>query len=198
MKTVCLLMAILAGIVCLYGSAAAGDVISDNTVRWVNDSTGLIDVDTKKYLEDRLSSIKQSTPDTIEIIVIVLRTAGGRNIGDIATEVINRRHKGKRLICTNRAVLLVTIDDKRVVIGVGRNLRGVLTLEITKRIIDDVITPYMVRGEYVVGIKKGTESLIDILENSKIPVGFSLLMAKIAIIIIMFLILFGLRRIFIK
>ncbi len=145
--------------------------IPGRTDRWVNDYAGVIDENTKIYLEKIASSIKQKTPEPVEVIVTTFKSLGEREFEDFSREYGEKWRLAKRGRRDNGVIILVIIDDRRVAIGVGKNLEGILTQRVTNDIIQDTILPYFREGNYSEGIKKAAEAIIAILDKAEIPTG---------------------------
>lgn len=187
---------IIAIVVVVLTNAAAfsESVVPGRTGRWVNDYAKVIDGDTTQYLEKRISSIKQTTLDPVEIIIATFKTIGSANIQDFAMAYGEKWREVKKGRRDNGVVIILALKEKRVTIGVGHNLGKVLTSQDTSQIINDIITPYMARGEYSIGIKKGAEAVIAKLENSRIPRGPSVIITRAILIILVCFIVFRMSR----
>lgn len=182
-------------IISAYAVAFSENVLPGRTGRWVNDYAKVIDADTAQYLEKRISSIRQTTPDPVEIIIATFGTISPMSIEDFTLEYGEKWRGVKKGRRDNGVVMILALKERRVMIGVGKNLNSVLTPQDTARIINDIISPYMARGEYSMGMKKGAEAVIDKLENAGIPMGPSVTITRILLIIfICFMLLRLIRR----
>lgn len=154
--------------------------VPGRTTHWVNDYAELIDRETEAYLEGIISSIEQKTPDPVEIIIATFDTLGGWSPEEFALEYgekWRRTKKGR----DNGVILLVLPSGGgyRIHIGVGQNLRGILTNKIVKGLVQDVILPEFKVGRYQDGLKRATEILIRILDDAKIPTDEPTLLSRI-------------------
>ncbi|MBL7158831.1 MAG: TPM domain-containing protein, partial [Candidatus Omnitrophica bacterium] len=92
---------------------------------------------------------------------------------------------------------LVALKERRVTIGVGQNLKGILPDSVINNIIQNTITPEFGKGRYSEGIKKGTETIVSILNEAEIPRGWPLFNKRnLLIVFIIMLVLFLARRYF--
>lgn len=158
--------------------------VAQTAGKFVKDNAGVIDADTMEYLERRLASIKQTTPSPVRIRVVTFATMediGSEDLATVSRERLGEDERARRRDRSNGMTLLVAVKERRVAIGVSSNMRRVMDARLTSHIVNDIIAPYMSRGEYSLGIRKGVDELISIAETAKIPVGPSILMARLAI-----------------
>jgi uncharacterized protein len=137
----------------------------------VNDYAGVIDKDTKDYLEKMLSSIKQKTQDPVEVIVTTFKTLDGWDFREFSQAYGEKWRDVKRNKRDNGVIILVAINEGRVGIGVGRNLNDILTPAITTGIIQNTFLSAFSEAKYSEGLKKGTEEIVSILDKARIPSG---------------------------
>ncbi len=167
--------------------------VPSRTSRWVNDYAGIIDNATKDELEKLASSVKQKTPDPVELIIATFATTGGWNFEDFVLAYGERWREAKRGKRDNGVVLIVVMDERRVSIGVGNNLKGILTNQKTAEIINNLILPEFKKGRYSDGMEKGAEEIVAVLNSSKIPQG-TILSPIITILIIAAILLYLIFR----
>lgn len=173
--------------------------IPGRTSSWVNDYAGIIDKDTKDYLEKLISSIEQRTPDTVEVIIATFRSLQGWNFEEFAREYGEKWRLVKRGRRDNGVMLVVVLDQARVAIGAGQNLKGVLTEAMIRDITQNTIIPEFRKGDYAKGIKKGTETIVKILTEAEISADEPMVSAKVtSIAILIILALFLIKRFFKK
>jgi len=176
---ICLVLAVLLPVA---GISAAKAPVPGRTGSWVNDYAGIIDKETKDYLEGRISSIKQKTPQPVEIIVATFRSIEGWSIEDFALAYGEKWREIKGGSRDNGVIVLVALDEGSVFIGAGRNLKGILTDAIVNDIIQRVIIPDFKNGNFSKGIKAAVDILIDTLEKAEIPSGSMMLVLRNAIL----------------
>lgn len=145
--------------------------IPGRTDTYLNDYAQIIDESTKRDLKELVSSIKQRNRDKIELIIAVFKSLEGWETQEFAAQYGEKwrlTKKGR----DNGVILLVALGERRVTIGVGQNLKNILTDQTVDDIIKNIILPHFKQGEYVQGIKKGAQKIVDILNSSKIPSGY--------------------------
>lgn len=167
--------------------------VPGRTGHWVNDYAGIIDETTKKYLERRISSINQKTPDPIEIIIATFPDLGDWEPKEFAFEY-GKRWGRTRQGRDNGVILLLATKEGFVDIGVGRNLSGILTDERMQVLINDTIMPSIKNGTYSEGIKKWVETIIDILGKEEIPADKPGSVGRIILIFLIIIVIFFLIK----
>lgn len=150
-------------------SCHAQEDIPGRTDKWVNDFAGIIDIQTRDYLETRLSSIKQQTPDPIEVIVATFNTTGGYDVEYFTREYGEKWRDIRKDQRDNGVVIVVILDGSHIRLGIGRNIENIITPDVARRIITDDMTPFFENGNYSQGVKAAVDTVIDILENANIP-----------------------------
>jgi|GEM_PF-1827227 uncharacterized protein len=174
--TVMLLLASAGGVF-----AASDKHIPGRTSRWVNDYARVIDPDTRRYLEQRIRSIKQTTPDPVEIIVATFKTIDNWDIKDFVTAYGERWREAKKGRRDNGVVIVLALKEGGVMMGVGRNLRKVVTDKDVDRIIKNIISPRAAKGEYSLGLKEGVEAVITIIEKGKVPATPAIMIVRLVL-----------------
>jgi uncharacterized protein len=139
----------------LTAPAGAQDAIPKND-GWVTDLAGFLTPSEEQALETLMESYK--TGSTNEIALLTVPSLEGRSIERFALEVARAWKMGTREK-NNAALLVVSREDQKIRIEVGRGLEGNLTDSISGRIIRDVIVPEMQAGRYYEGLRRGIEAM---------------------------------------
>lgn len=134
----------------------------------VNDYAGILDGKTKGELELALSSIPQRTPDPVEVIIAIFADAEGWRLEDFAREYGEQWRRSKKGR-DNGVILMVFFKQQRIMMGVGQNLKGILTDDKVDGIIKNTALPMLKEGDYDGGIKKTAETIVSILNQAEIP-----------------------------
>lgn len=187
----CLILAIFI----LFASIGLAKIpVPERTSSYVNDYAGIIDKNTRDYLKKLISSIEQKTPDPVEVIIATFRSLDGWRFEDFALEYGEKWRKIKKGRRDNGVILLIALQERRVTIGVGQNLRGILTPPVVNGIIQERISPEFSEGNYSKGIKKATEKIVEILDEAEIPADNPTLGARIILLAISLIIAFFIIR----
>jgi uncharacterized protein len=123
---------------------------------WVTDLAGLLSAEKERELETLMESYRTGTSH--EIALLTIPSLQGESLERFALEVgrewgIGTKEKN------NGALLVVSKEDRKIRIEVGRGLEGNLTDSISGRIIRDVIAPEFKRGKYEDGLEKGVVAM---------------------------------------
>jgi len=125
---------------------------------YVNDYAGMISGPAREQLETELRAFEQS--DSTQIVILTIPSLEGDVIEDFGIRVAEAWKigwKGK----DNGAIFIVSRDDRRMRIEVGRGLEGKLTDLMAGRIIDLVVKPRFKRGDFDGGFLAGVAAIID-------------------------------------
>lgn len=123
---------------------------------WVTDLAGLLSDAQEQQLELLMESYRQGT--THEIALLTVPDLGGETIERFALEVARGWGIGGEQT-SNGALLVVAEAERKLRIEVGRGLEGALPDAICGRIIRDLITPALKRGDYAGGMRAGIEAM---------------------------------------
>jgi uncharacterized protein len=140
----------------LVSSASALDV--PKLQGYVNDYAGMISPQAKAELENELRTFEQT--DSTQIVVLTVPSLEGDAIEDFGIRVAEAwkiGQKGK----DNGAIFIVSKQDRKMRIEVGRGLEGQLTDLMSGRIIDLVVKPRFKRGDFDGGFIAGVSAIID-------------------------------------
>ncbi len=154
------LVAFLAMTVGVFAQWAQADLTFPPLTGRVVDSAGMIDGPSKEHLEQMLRAHEELT--TEQVVVVTLPDLQGSTIEDYGYQL--GRHwgigqKGK----DNGALLVVARDERKVRIEVGYGLEDRLTDAQSSVIINQIITPAFRQGDFVGGVTKGTEAMVQVL-----------------------------------
>ncbi|MCX5805468.1 MAG: TPM domain-containing protein [Proteobacteria bacterium] len=125
---------------------------------YVNDYANMISPSARTQIEDELKAFEQS--DSTQVVIITIPSLQGEVLEEFSIKVGETwkiGQKGK----DNGIIFLVSNQDRKIRIEVGRGLEGSLTDLTAGRIIDLVIKPRFKRGDYDGGFTAGVHALID-------------------------------------
>ena len=173
-------------------SAMAKATVPGRTASRVNDYAGIIDEDTKDYIKKRIASMPQRTKDPVEVIVATFSDTQGWGIKAFA-EQYGENWRRTKLGRDNGVILMIFSSAGRVFIGVGQNLKEILTEDKVNDIINNTVVPMFKEGRYSEMIRQAAEEIITTLEKADIPEyerNFSILIIAIAIIMVLLMAIF--------
>jgi uncharacterized protein len=125
---------------------------------YVNDYADMISGSARTKLEEELKSFEQS--DSTQLVILTIPSLEGETLEDYSIKVVEAWRLGQARK-DNGILFLVSKNDRKMRIEVGRGLEGRLTDLMAGRIIDLVIKPRFKRGDFDGGFAAGVASLID-------------------------------------
>lgn len=113
--------------------------------------------DTRIRLERALKALEQRPGPQINVLVV--KSLEGEDINEFSIHVVDQWKLGKK--GDDRGVLFViSIQDRKMRIEVGRGLEGDLTDAYSKRIIDEGVRPLFQKGNFTEGILVGVFQIV--------------------------------------
>ncbi len=123
----------------------------------VNDYAGMISPSAKSKIEKGLKAFEQS--DSTQIVILTIPSLEGENLEEFSIKVAEAWKIGQQLK-DNGIIFLVSKQERKIRIEVGRGLEGKLTDLMAGRIIDQVIKPQFKQGNFDAGFLMGASALI--------------------------------------
>jgi len=125
---------------------------------YVNDDAGMISPSAKSKIEEELRAFEQS--DSTQIVILTIPSLEGGNIEEFGIKVAEAWKIGQQGK-DNGVLFIVSKQERKIRIEVGRGLEGKLTDLMAGRIIDQVIKPRFKQGDFDGGFLAGVSALID-------------------------------------
>jgi len=145
-------------LLCLFlGTAGAFGLEVPRLSGRVNDLAGMISPPARAALEAELADLERT--DSTQVVVLTVTSLDGDVLEEFSIRVADAwkiGRKGK----DNGVLLIVSKQDRKMRIEVGRGLQGVLTDLQAGRIIDGVIKPRFKQGRFDDGFLEGTRAII--------------------------------------
>lgn len=135
--------------------ASALDVPSLNAR--VNDYAAMLSVGTVQQLERTLADFERS--DSTQIVVLTIPTLAGESLEEFSIKVAEAWKVGQKGR-DNGAVLVISKQERKIRIEVGRGLEGKLTDLVTGRIIRGEIAPRFKSGDFDGGVLAGVSAIM--------------------------------------
>ena len=124
---------------------------------YVNDYAGMMSSSAKSKIEGELKAFEQS--DSTQLVILTLPSLEGENIEEFSIKVAEAWKIGQQQK-DNGILLIVSKQERKIRIEVGRGLEGKLTDLMAGRIIDQVIKPRFKQGDFDAGFIAGASALI--------------------------------------
>jgi uncharacterized protein len=125
---------------------------------YVNDYAGMISPSAKSKIEEELRTFEQS--DSTQVVILTIPSLEGENIEEFSIKVAEAWKIGQQQK-DNGVLFVVSKQERKIRIEVGRGLEGKLTDLMAGRIIDQVIKPRFKQGDFDGGFITGVSALID-------------------------------------
>lgn len=127
-----------------------------NPARLVVDYANVLSQYDEEQLERKLVALDDST--TNQIAVVVVNSLNGETIEDVAYKTFNAWGIGNKTT-KNGVLLLIAINDRKVMIEVGNGLQGAIPDVVASTIIRNSIKPAFKQGNYLGGINAAVDDL---------------------------------------
>lgn len=126
------------------------------------DYANMLDKGQARQLEQKL--IRYSDTTSTQIVVITINSLEGNDVALYATELAHKwgiGQEGK----DNGIVILVSKNDRKVTIRTGYGVEHLLTDALSRRIIENVITPAFKQGDFYGGLDRAADVIFEILSG---------------------------------
>ena len=128
----------------------------------VYDLANMMEPSQAKALEQKL--IRYSDTTSTQMVVITIASLEGNDVAIYATELAHKWGIGQQ-DKDNGVLILVARDDRKVTIRTGYGVEHLLTDALSKRIIQNIITPAFKQGDFYGGLDAATGAIIEILRG---------------------------------
>lgn len=129
----------------------------------VYDYVGLLSNNQKSSLERKL--IKYSDTTSTQIVVAIIGTTNGENIGLLTPRWAHKWGIGQAKE-DNGVFVLLARDDRKIWISPGYGVEDRLTAGIVGEIVRNVIIPEFKTGDYYQGLNKGSDAIFEVLNGA--------------------------------
>lgn len=128
----------------------------------VYDQADMMRGDEAKRLEQKLVNYSDTT--STQIVVVTINSLQGNDIALYGTELAHKWGIGQK-DKDNGILLLVSKEDRRMTIRTGYGMEHLLTDALSKRIIENIITPAFKQGNYYQGLDQGTTAIMQVMSG---------------------------------
>src|SRR3569832_1638652 len=145
---------------------AAAEVAVPPLRAHVTDLTDTLDAGQRAALEQTLSAFEAERG--AQIAVLIVPTTAPETLEQYSIRVAEQWKLGRKGI-DDGVLLVVAKQDRALRIEEGYGLEGVIPDAIANRVNDDVIVPYLKRGDYAGGIQAAVPYLMHLMEGESLP-----------------------------
>ncbi len=161
-----LLLAWLAVAILIWPAAVGAEVPVPKLTGRVVDLAGVLGTGDREALSAKLAAVERERG--AQVAVLVMPTLGGETIEDFATRVTDQWKLGRAGV-DDGVLLLVSMQERRIRIQVGRGVEGALTDALSKRIIAEQMTPAFRAGDLIGGIGAGVDGILKAVAGEPLP-----------------------------
>jgi uncharacterized protein len=129
----------------------------ERSKRLVNDYTNTLSGSEINALEEKL--IAYDKESSVQIAIVIIQTLDGYEISDYAFDLGEKWGIGQSGT-DNGAMILVSIDDRKMWIATGYGLEATLTDAMCKRIIENEMKPNFRNGDFAQGLASAADAMI--------------------------------------
>ena len=130
--------------------------------RLVNDMAGMLNPSEAAQLEAKLDDFARTT--STQITIVTIKNLGGHDVEEYSVEVFNRWGLGQAGK-NNGVLMLVSADDHKAWITVGKGLEGVLTDDKSGLIFRNELRPAFKEGKYFQGLSDASDAIIAVTKG---------------------------------
>jgi len=128
----------------------------------VYDEAKILSAYEKNALEQKLINYSDTT--STQIVVAIIKTTNNEDIAFYAAKWAHEWGIGQK-DKDNGIFLLVAKDDRKLTIQTGQGVEHLLTDALSKRIIENIISPAFKNGNFYEGLDRGTSAIIQIMNG---------------------------------
>jgi len=132
----------------------------------VVDTATVLSVEVKGLLSERLAQLEKEKGT--QLVVLTVPTLEGEAIEPFLYRVAAAWKIGRAKIDDGIVILLVP-DDRALRIEVGRGLEGAIPDVYAKRIIEDIMVPYLKKGDYGGAVMSGVLAVEKLVRGEELP-----------------------------
>ncbi|OGW59455.1 MAG: hypothetical protein A2V83_05760 [Nitrospirae bacterium RBG_16_64_22] len=132
----------------------------------VTDLTGTLTLSQRDGIEQSLKAFEEKKGS--QIAVLIVPTTKPEEIEQYGIRVAETWKLGRKGV-DDGILFLVSKNDRKMRIEVGRGLEGAVPDAVAKRIIAEIVTPRFKQGDFEGGIREGVERLVKVIEGEPLP-----------------------------
>ncbi|MCA0394134.1 MAG: TPM domain-containing protein [Proteobacteria bacterium] len=161
-RAFCLVALLLACAVPSWAQQAAIPALDSPVV----DTTGTLDVATRKMLEQQALALQQRKGSQLQVLLVP--TTGNETIEAYAVRAFEQWTLGRKGV-DDGVLLVVAKDDRKVRIEVGYGLEGAIPDITAGRVVQEYLVPRFRQGDYAGGIVDATGALAKLVDGEPLP-----------------------------
>ena len=140
---------------------ARGEALPPAPKGYFNDYAGVISQAKQHELSERLAKFDKDTTNQV-VVAIFPKMDSALSLDEYTLQVANSWGVGQRGK-NNGVVLFIFVSDHKMRIQVGYGLTGVLTDQLSKKILDQDLKPHFEKGDFDGGLTAGVDAILKIV-----------------------------------
>lgn len=133
----------------------------------VVDAANVLTPEEKESLKSTLKKLEVEKGSQVAILLV--KTTAPEPIEAFSLRVAEQWKLGREKI-NDGAILVLAMNDRTMRLEVGYGLEGALNDATSKRILDDIMRPYLQRSEYFEGLRAAIEAISRVVSGEPLPV----------------------------
>ncbi len=143
------------------GYVARGEELPPTPKNYFNDYAGVVTLQKQHELNERLAKFDKDTTNQV-VVAIFPKMDSALSLDEYTLRIANAWGVGQRGK-NNGVTLFVFVSDHKMRIQVGYGLTGVLTDDLSKKILDQDLKPHFEKGDFDGGLTAGIDSILRIV-----------------------------------
>lgn len=134
---------------------------------WISDTSGVLSADAHARLDTKLKQINQSSAN--EVAALIVPTLDGQSIEDVANATFKSWGVGKKNL-DNGVLVVLAMKEHKSRIETGKGVEGDLPDLKTQDILNNVVRPYMRKGDVEGALSHTFDAISSTIANHKADV----------------------------
>lgn len=119
-------------------------------LKYVNDYAGILDNNTKEYIVSVGKELEDKTG--AQAVVVTIKSLEGKEVKSYATELFRNWGIGQK-DKNNGLLILLSMEEKRWAVEVGRGLEGAIPDILSNRVMEEVAIPHFKKNDFNTGLR---------------------------------------------
>src|SRR5579864_5264951 len=132
----------------------------------VTDATGTLTAQQRGQLESTLAAFEQRKGSQIAIVLVP--TTQPETIEQYSIRLADKVKVGRKNV-DDGLIILVAMQDRKVLIEVGNALEGPIPDSVADRVIREDMAPYFRNGDFYGGLTAGSNALMKLIDGESLP-----------------------------
>ncbi len=132
----------------------------------VVDLSGALSASDREAVTAKLKAFEEAKGS--QVAVLLVPSIGPETIEEFATRVTDEWKLGRAGV-DDGVLFVVAMKERRMRVQTGRGVQGVLTDALSRRIIDERVSPRFRNGDFAGGIHEGVDAILKAIQGESLP-----------------------------